>query len=166
MTTQSECHVILCVGSPYPKSTPLSLGSIGLVKVKIQWFWLVTWPHGWCVTWLCSWGPLILSHHPTKFGIHRPRESGDKTFFICHVTMISIWVSCDFVGGVPLFWVTTQLSLGSIDLIKLEIITFVISSSSLLLLLLLLLLFNIWSRSETILHVKMDYLNLEKNIYK
>ena len=100
VTTQSKCHVILWTGSPYPKSSPLSLGSIGLVKVKIQRFWLVTWPHGWCVTWLCGWGTLILSHHPATFGVHRPRESGDVTFLISHVTTISIWVSCDFVGGV------------------------------------------------------------------
>ena len=33
--------------------------------------------------------PLILSHHPAKFGVHRPCESGDITFFICHVTSIS-----------------------------------------------------------------------------
>ena len=38
--------------------------------------------------WLCRWGPLIVSHHPDKFGVHRPCESGDITFFICHVTTI------------------------------------------------------------------------------
>ena len=42
-----------------------------------------------CVTWLCGWGPLILSHQPAKFGIHKPSESEDITFFICHVTAIS-----------------------------------------------------------------------------
>ena len=37
-------------------------------------------------TWLCGWGPFILSHHPVKFGIHRPFESGDISSEICHVT--------------------------------------------------------------------------------
>ena len=38
------------------------------MKVEIQRFWFVTWPHNRCVTWLCRWGPLILSYHPAKFG--------------------------------------------------------------------------------------------------
>ena len=29
------------------------------------------------LTWLCGWGPLILSHQPDKFGVHRPCESKD-----------------------------------------------------------------------------------------
>ena len=40
----------------------------------------------------------MLNHHPTKFGVHRPCESGDITFFIYHVTPEA---SRDFVGGVP-----------------------------------------------------------------
>ena len=47
---------------------------------------MITWPSGRCVTWLCGGGSLILSHHPPKFGVHRPCEIGDITFFICHVT--------------------------------------------------------------------------------
>ena len=31
--------------------------------------------------WLCGWGPLILSHQPAKFGVHRPCESKDIKFF-------------------------------------------------------------------------------------
>ena len=34
-------------------------------------------------------GSLALSHELAKFKIHRPYESGDITFFICHVTAIS-----------------------------------------------------------------------------
>ena len=30
------------------------------------------WPWYWRVTWLCGWGPFILSHHSAKFGVHRP----------------------------------------------------------------------------------------------
>ena len=42
-------------------------------------------------------GFLVLSHELAKFRIHRPCESGDITFFICHVTTISkchvtLWV--------------------------------------------------------------------------
>ena len=38
-----------------------------------------------------------VNHHPAKFGVHRPCESGDITFFIRYVTMISkchmtLWV--------------------------------------------------------------------------
>ena len=42
-------------------------------------------------------GSLVLSHELAKFRIHSPCESGDTTFFICHVTKISkyhltLWV--------------------------------------------------------------------------
>ena len=42
-------------------------------------------------------GSLVLSHELAKFRIHRPCESGDITFFICHLTTISkshvtLWV--------------------------------------------------------------------------
>ena len=33
-------------------------------------------------------GSPVLSHKLAKFRIHRPCESGDITFFICHVTTI------------------------------------------------------------------------------
>ena len=66
-------------------TTQLSLGSIGLVKVEVQRFLFVMWPQYWSVTWLCGWHPLILSHLLAKFRIHRPCESRDITFLICHV---------------------------------------------------------------------------------
>ena len=31
----------------------------------------------------------MLSYHPAIFGVHRPCESGNITFFICHVATIS-----------------------------------------------------------------------------
>ena len=31
---------------------------------------------------LCNWVSLVYSHHPVKFGVHRPCESGDITFFV------------------------------------------------------------------------------------
>ena len=60
-------------------STLLSVGSTGLLKVEIYRFLFVTCPLGRCVRWLWGWGPLILSHHPAKFRVHRPCESEDIT---------------------------------------------------------------------------------------
>ena len=70
--------------------------------------------------------PLILSPHPSKFGVHKPCESGDITFFIFSRDH-DIEESRDFVGGVLSSCVTTLLSLGSIGPMELEIMTFVIS---------------------------------------
>ena len=87
------------------------------MKVEVQRFSFVTWPRGRCVTWICRWGPLILSHHPAKFGVHRPYENGNITFFICHVTAIlkSHVTLC-------VYWeVTNPLCLGSIGLVKVGI---------------------------------------------
>ena len=68
--------------------TPLlNLWTLRLVKVTTKYFWFVTWSLDWSVTWLCGWGSFILSHHPAKFGIHRPCESGDITSLIYHMTM-------------------------------------------------------------------------------
>ena len=53
-------------------TTLQSLGSIGLAKVELECFLFVTWTRYRSVTWLCGWGPLVLSHHPAKFGVHRP----------------------------------------------------------------------------------------------
>ena len=61
-------------------STLLRLGSTGLMKVEIHRFLFVAWPLGWCVTWSCGWGPLILSHHPATFGVYTPCESEDIIF--------------------------------------------------------------------------------------
>ena len=89
VTTQLKCHVTFWVGLPHPDSAPYQvLGARGLVNVEIKRFWLDTWPRDRWVMWLCRWGPLIPSHHPLKFGVHRPCESGNITFFICHVTTI------------------------------------------------------------------------------
>ena len=84
VTTWLMCRVTLWVGFPYPKSP--HLGSIGLVKVEIQRFLFIRWPPYRIVTWLYGWGPLILSHQPVKFWVHRPCKSGGITFLICHVT--------------------------------------------------------------------------------
>ena len=47
---------------------------------------------------------LVLSHELAKFRIHRPCESGDITFFICHVVTISnghvtLWVGFSHLKG-------------------------------------------------------------------
>ena len=67
-------------------TTLLSLWALDLAKMKIKYFWFVTCPLDRCFTWLCGWGLFILIHHPAKFGVHRPCESGDITSLICHVT--------------------------------------------------------------------------------
>ena len=72
-------------------TTLLNLWTFRLVKVKIKHFWFVTWPLDWCITRLFAWGPFILSHHPTKFVIHKSSESGDITSLICHATTWSMW---------------------------------------------------------------------------
>ena len=97
-------------------TTLLSLWALHFVKVKTKYIWFVTWPLDRSVTWLSGWGPLILSHYPTKFGIHRPWESGDITFLTCHVTT---WLMCH----VTCRWGSPHsshllLNLGSIDLWK------------------------------------------------
>ena len=51
-------------------------------------------------------GLFILSHHPAKFGVHKPCECGDMTFFICHVTTISkchvtLWVGSSHTKSPP-----------------------------------------------------------------
>ena len=55
-------------------TTLLNLWALRLAKMKIKYFWFVTWPHQ-SATWLCGWVPLILSHHTDKFGVHRPCKS-------------------------------------------------------------------------------------------
>ena len=62
----------------------------------------------------------LLSHHPPKFGVHRPCGSGDTTFFILSSDR-DIEEPRDFVGGVLSSLVTTLLRLGYIDLVKVEI---------------------------------------------
>ena len=49
-------------------STLPSSGDHGSCKCGDKTFWLDTWPRDWCVTWLCRWGPPILSQHSAKFG--------------------------------------------------------------------------------------------------
>ena len=90
MAAWSTCHRSCWVGSSYSITTLLSLWALRLVTVKIKYFWFVTWPLSQSIRWLCGWDPLILSHYPAKLGIHRSCESGDKKFFICHVTTLLI----------------------------------------------------------------------------
>ena len=98
LTTELKCQVTFWVGLPHLDLAPYHiLGARNPVNVEIKRFWLDAWSHDWCVMWLCRWGPIILSQHPIKFGVHRPCESGNITFFICHVTMIlkchvNLWV--------------------------------------------------------------------------
>ena len=45
-------------------------------------------------------GSLVLSHELAKFRIHRPCESGDKTFLDLSRDHVAD-VSCDFVDEIP-----------------------------------------------------------------
>ena len=77
----------------------------------------VTWPRNRSVIWLCARRPLNLSTHPAKFRGHRPCGWGNMTFSNCHVTTFFGTYSC---------WVSNLLSLGSTDLVKVEIYHFLI----------------------------------------
>ena len=68
------------------------------------------------------------SHHPAKFWVHKPCESGDITFFICQVTTISkghvaLWVGSSHPKSTP----PTPLSMRSIGLTEQKIMVFIIS---------------------------------------
>ena len=83
MTKWSMYHVTLWVGFPHPKSPPFpKFGDITFFILsrdrdieESRDF--------------VGEGPLILSHHPAKFGLHRPCECENITNLICHVTTIS-----------------------------------------------------------------------------
>ena len=84
----------------------LSLGSIGVDKVEIYRLSFVKWPRGLYATWLYEWDSLTVSHHPAKFGVHRPCESGDITSLICHVTTqsmyhVTLWVRFPYPKSPP-----------------------------------------------------------------
>ena len=69
-------------------STLASFGGHRPCECGDKTFWLEKWPRNWCVTWFCWWGPLIRSHHPVKFGMHRACESGNIAFSICRVITV------------------------------------------------------------------------------
>ena len=75
---------------PLILSHPAKLGLIDLVKVEMWRLLHILSPRYWSVGWLCWCGPFILSHHLAKFGSHGLCESGDVTFFICHVPRYQI----------------------------------------------------------------------------
>ena len=90
-------------------TTLLSLWALRLVKAKIEYFWFVMWQHHRSVTWLFGWVFVILRYHPTKFGVHKPCESGDITFFICHVnTILNCHVTFCLGSPHPKFRLTSE----------------------------------------------------------
>ena len=44
----------------------------------------VTWPRYRRVTWLCWWGPFILRHHSTMFGVYRPYGTWNND--VCNIS--------------------------------------------------------------------------------
>ena len=83
-------------------STVPSFGDHEPVNMEAKHFWFFTRPRNRCVTWLCRWGFHVVSYHSAKFGVHRPCESGDITFLICHVTTISNCHVTFWVGSLHL----------------------------------------------------------------
>ena len=86
-------------------TTLLSLRALRLVKAKTEYFWFVTWPCESIVVWLCGWGFLILSYNSAKFGVYRPCENGDMTFFYLsrdHMTLL-VWFFIPSVQ-IPILW--------------------------------------------------------------
>ena len=74
-----KCRVTFWMSPPHPDSAPYQvLGLMNLVDVDIKCFLFVTWPRYRSVTWLGGWGPLILSHHPARFGVHRSYVTGNN----------------------------------------------------------------------------------------
>ena len=113
MTTQLKCHLTFSMGLSHPESATYQVfgGSGAFVNVETKHFWFVKWSSEWCVPWLRRWGFLIVTYHSAKFGVHRPSESGDITFLICHVSTIvkchmALWV------GSPHFKSSTGYVLG------------------------------------------------------
>ena len=90
MTPQLKCHVTFWVG-------PHHLGTMNLVNMQTKRFDLT---RDLVIDVSRDFvGPLILSHQSAKFGVHRPCESGNITFFMsCD---LDIEVPLDFVVGVP-----------------------------------------------------------------
>ena len=77
--------------------TLLSLWALNRVKVKIKYFWFVTWSRDRYLAWLCGGCLFILSQQSAKFGIHRPCESGGIIPLMCHlvtwfVCRVALWV--------------------------------------------------------------------------
>ena len=74
----------------------LGLGSRGLKKngdIMSFGFHVTKWSMCHLTLWVRFTHPM---YHPPKFGVHRPYESGNLTFFICHV----ITTSKSHVGGI------------------------------------------------------------------
>ena len=92
VTTWLMCHVTLWVRSHHTKSLPCKArGPQALWKCRYNVFLLVTRPRYRSVTWLCGWGPLILSDHPAKFGVHRPY--GTENNGVCNISSNSNSIS-------------------------------------------------------------------------
>ena len=94
----------------------LSLGAIGPVDEEKRRFWIAMWLQDRSVTWLFGWGPLILSEFTKFWGWWAVWMWRYNNLDHVHVTS---WVG--FAHPKSL------LSLGSIGLMKLEIMTFAIS---------------------------------------
>ena len=78
---------------------------------------MITWSRNQSVKWLDGWWPFTINLHHDRCGSHRPRRSGDISFFISHVT------SC---GHVIIGW--SLPSVVTIRLVKVQIWSILISN--------------------------------------
>ena len=68
-------------------------------------------------------GPLIVGQHIAKFNSHRPCNSRDIMYLICHVTLQDhvIKGSCDFMEGSSSLYVTTLPCLVAVIIVVVEV---------------------------------------------
>ena len=102
VNTQLKCHVTLWVDSHNSKSPPCQiLGSCTIWKWKYNVFYLSSDHVAEVSRDIVGGVPFILRHHPAKFGLHRPCESADTTFF-WFVTWPRDWCATWLCRWVPL----------------------------------------------------------------
>ena len=82
------------------ESLLLTYRKIHCMKVEMKRFLFVKWPPCRSAMWLCGCGLLILSHHPPRFGVHRPCKNGIYNVFYFSRDHV-VDVSRHFLGGVP-----------------------------------------------------------------
>ena len=113
LVTWSKSHVVLTMETSHCK---FSSSLLSLVSNDLIWQ-----PHlG--VKQFYGWKLLAICHHTEKPCDHRYCNSGDKIFFICHMTSPKHMFKqlCEFMGRSPPWWFTTLPCLVAIGLIEVE----------------------------------------------
>ena len=113
LVTWSKSHVVLTMETSHCK---FSSSLLSLVSNDLIWQ-----PHlG--VKQFYGWKLLAICHHTEKPCDHSYCNSGDKIFFICHMTSPKHMFKqlCEFMGRSPPWWFTTLPCLVAIGLIEVE----------------------------------------------